>query len=71
MPCPRCAGLVVPELLCEGRTRVMAHRCIHCGDLSDRVIVLNRQHNPLPSPSRSRTPIYRSDRWNKHTSMFA
>lgn len=65
MQCTRCAGLKVPETICEGGTRVMAHRCVHCGDVSDCVIVLNRLRRRLPQPGRARTPIYGSDRWKK------
>jgi hypothetical protein len=66
MQCARCAGLRVPEIIYEGGTRVLALRCIHCGDVIDRVIVLNRQRRRLPHPSRARTPIYGSDRWKKN-----
>ena len=65
MQCARCAGLSVPEIICEGGTRVLALRCLHCGDVIDRVIALNRQRRRLPHPSRARTPIYGSDRWKK------
>ncbi len=65
MQCARCAGLSVPEIICEGGTRVLALRCLHCGDVIDRVIALNRQRRRLPHPSRARTPIYESDRWKK------
>jgi len=43
MRCARCAGLIVPEILYEGGTRVMALRCIHCGDVIDPLIVRNRR----------------------------
>jgi hypothetical protein len=43
MRCARCAGLIVPEILYEGGTRVVALRCIHCGDVIDPVIVRNRR----------------------------
>ncbi len=55
MQCARCAGLRVPEIICEGGTRILALRCLHCGDVIDRVIVLNRQRRRLPHPSRART----------------
>ena len=66
MQCARCTGLRVPEIICEGGTRVMALRCIHCGDVVDRVIVRNRLRPRYPQPSRARTPIYGSDRWKKN-----
>jgi uncharacterized Zn finger protein len=62
MLCARCAGLRVPEILDEGGIRVLALRCIHCGDVIDPVIILNRQRCRLPHPSRDRTPNYGSDR---------
>ena len=65
MRCTRCAGLSVSEIIYEGGSRVLAQRCVHCGDLIDRVIVLNRQRRHLPYPNRTRTPIYESDRWKK------
>jgi uncharacterized Zn finger protein len=66
MQCTRCAGLRVPEIIYEGGTRMLAQRCVHCGDVIDRVIVLNRQRRQLPYPNRARTPIYGSDRWKKN-----
>lgn len=71
MPCTRCAGLRVPEIICEGGTRIPAFRCLHCGDVIDRVIALNRQRRRLPHPSRARTPIYGSDRWKKNRLTMA
>ena len=71
MQCARCAGLSVPEIICEGGTRVLALRCLHCGDVIDRVIALNRQRRRLPHPSRARTPIYGSDRWKKNKQALA
>ena len=71
MQCNRCAGLRVPEIIYEGGSRVLALRCVLCGDITDRVIVLNRQRRPYPKPNRSRTPIYGSDRWKKNRSTMA
>jgi hypothetical protein len=56
--CGRCAGMRVPELMSEGGIRVPALRCIHCGDLVDSVILLNRRHRRLAEPRRTRTPRY-------------
>ena len=50
MQCTRCAGLRVPEIIYEGGTRVLALRCIHCGDIIDPVIMRNRRrvrHSPM------------------------
>ena len=71
MRCTRCAGLRVPVIIYEGGTRVFAQRCVHCGDVIDHVIVLNRQCRSYPTPSRSRTPIYGSDRWKKNRPTMA
>jgi uncharacterized Zn finger protein len=58
MQCTRCAGLRVPEIIYKGGSRVFALRCVHCGDVIDRVIVLNRQRRRLPYPNRARMPIF-------------
>lgn len=63
--CVRCAGMRVPEMMSEGGTRVLALRCIHCGDITDRLIATNRLRRRDPLPRRPRTPIYGSDRWKK------
>ena len=68
MQCPRCAGLRVSEMTYEGRSRVPVLRCIHCGDVSDQVIVLNRLRRPYPKPSRGRTP---RDRWKRSRLVMA
>lgn len=66
MPCTRCAGLRVPEIICEGGTRLLAMRCIHCGDVIDHVIARNRCRSPRPKHGREgRTPIYGDLRWKK------
>lgn len=65
MQCVRCAGLRVPEIMSEGGTRVLALRCVHCGDITDRLIANNRIRRKDPLPRRPRTPIYGSDRWKK------
>ena len=62
----RCAGLRVPEIIYEGGSRLLALRCIHCGDVIDHIIVSNRQRRSHPRPRRARTPIYGSDRWKKN-----
>jgi hypothetical protein len=58
MRCARCAGLRIPEILSEGGTRVPALRCIHCGDIVDRVILRHRSVRRYPEPSRARTPTH-------------
>ncbi|OAI49846.1 hypothetical protein AYO43_00265 [Nitrospira sp. SCGC AG-212-E16] len=70
MQCTRCAGLRVPEIIYEGGSRVFALRCVLCGDIIDRVIVLNRQRRRLPYPNRTRTSTYGSDRWEKNKSTL-
>ena len=71
MQCARCEGLRVPEILYEGGARVFALRCVHCGDILDHVIALNRQRRPYTKPSRGRTPIYGDDRWKKNRPTMA
>lgn len=71
MRCTRCAGLRVSEMTYEGGSRVPVLRCIHCGDVSDQVIVLNRQRRLYPKPNRGRTPIHRSDRWKRNRPVMA
>lgn len=63
--CVRCSGLRVPEMISEGGTRVVALRCVHCGDITDRLIANNRLRRRDPLTRRPRTPIYGSDRWKK------
>ncbi|UVT16252.1 MAG: hypothetical protein H8K04_01410 [Nitrospira sp.] len=69
MQCVRCAGTRVPEVIAEGGSRVLAFRCIHCGDITDRVIAKNRQQPRLIQQGRPRTPIYvpNSSKWNGPT----
>ena len=58
MQCTRCAGLRVPEIIYEGGSRVLALRCVYCGDVIERVVVLNRQRAVFPTltePERSCT----------------
>jgi hypothetical protein len=62
MECTRCAGMRVPEIISEGGTRIWALRCVHCGDLIDRVIARNRLRRHLSRPPKPRTPIYEADR---------
>lgn len=71
MQCTRCAGLRVSEMTYEGGSRVPVLRCIHCGDVSDQVIALNRQRHLYPKPSRGRTPVHKSDRWKRNRSVIA
>jgi hypothetical protein len=42
MKCARCAGLSTPEFIVEGGARIFAMRCLHCGDVIDHVILMNR-----------------------------
>jgi hypothetical protein len=71
MQCTRCAGLRVIEVMYEGGNRVFALRCVHCGDVIDHIIVLNRHRRPYPKPRQARTPTYGSDRWKKNRPVMA
>jgi hypothetical protein len=61
----------MPELIYYGGAKILALRCILCGDIINRVIVQNRQRRRHPLPSRARTPIYGSDRWKKNKPALA
>ena len=71
MECTRCAGLRVSETIYEGGRRVHALRCVLCGDIIDRVIILNRQRRRPPYPNRTCTPTGRSDRWTGNRPTMA
>lgn len=71
MQCTRCAGLRVPEIIYDGGSRVLALRCVLCGDVTDRVIAMNRRRRPYPKPNRGRTPIYGSERWKNNRPTVA
>ena len=71
MQCTRCGGLRVTEIIYEGGSRVLALRCVHCGDVIDHVVALNRQRRRHPKPRRGRIPIDGSDRWKKNRSTTA
>jgi len=62
MRCARCAGLRTPEIMSEGGTRLLALRCILCGDITDRLILQHRTYQMNPLTRQPRTPIYRSTR---------
>jgi uncharacterized Zn finger protein len=61
MQCVRCAGMTVPEIIGDGGLRALALRCIHCGDVVDRVIARNRLRRRRAQPSRSRTSVFGED----------
>jgi hypothetical protein len=65
MQCTRCAGMRVPEIISEGGIRIMALRCVHCGDIVDQVIARNRERR-YAYRRRPRTPTYGSDRSNQN-----
>ena len=71
MQCTRCAGLRVSEIIYEGGNRVIALRCVHCGDVIDPLIILNRYRRPYRKPRQARTTIYGSDRWKKNRPVMA
>jgi len=43
MQCARCPGMSIPEVIVEGGARIVAMRCVHCGDVIDRIILMNRR----------------------------
>ncbi len=64
MQCARCAGMNVPEIIVEGGAKLFVMRCVHCGDVTDHVILMNRRRQPS---IRLRTSIYGRNRsaWNR------
>lgn len=70
MRCPRCTGMRVPELITDGGMRSLALRCVHCGDLTDGVIVRNRQQPRVVREGRPRPPVYGRNLHKLDWSMF-
>jgi hypothetical protein len=58
MQCARCAGMNVPEVMVEGGAKLFVMRCVHCGDVTDHVILMNRRRRRSIRPGRSRSVIY-------------
>jgi uncharacterized Zn finger protein len=67
MQCARCTGMNVPEIIVEGGAKLFVMRCVHCGDIIDHVILMNRRRQYSIRLGRPRTSIYRSNRstWNR------
>ena len=67
MRCARCAGLNVPEVIVEGGAKIFAMRCVHCGDVIDHVILMNRQLGRQKGYGQPRTSSYRGNRsiWSR------
>jgi uncharacterized Zn finger protein len=55
------------EIIVEGGARLFVMRCVHCGDVIDHVILMNRRRRRSVRPGRPRTSIYGSNRftWNR------
>ena len=67
MQCTRVCWVESTRDHLRGREQsLFALRCVLCGDIIDRVIILNRQRRRLPYPNRTQTPVYGSDRWKKN-----
>jgi hypothetical protein len=66
MQCARCAGMNVPEIIVEGGGKLFVMRCVHCGDVTDHVILMNRRRRSV-RPGRPRTSTYGRNRsiWNR------
>lgn len=58
MQCVRCAGLSIPEIIFEEGARILAMRCIQCGEVIDDVILLNRRRPRSIRLGRARTSNY-------------
>lgn len=67
MQCARCAGMNVPEVIVEGGAKLSVMRCVHCGDVIDHIILMNRRRQRSVRPGRPRTSTYRRNRstWNR------
>jgi len=63
MPCTRCTGMRVLELITEGGARTWALRCVICGDITDHVITKNREQPRYRPEGRPRTPVYVNRKW--------
>ncbi len=70
LQCVRCGGLRVPEMMQDGGMRVLAYRCIHCGDITDQKILIHRQSHDQLRPSRPRTPVHMDRRWQRRTFLI-
>jgi uncharacterized Zn finger protein len=72
MQCARCAGMNVPEIIVEGGGKLFVMRCVHCGDVTDHVILMNRRRQRSVRPRRPRTSIYRRNRstWDKSPAII-
>ncbi|MFQ5588837.1 MAG: hypothetical protein ACE5F7_08350 [Nitrospiria bacterium] len=44
MKCPRCYGMTVNEQVYTDQGEIEVSRCIHCGDVQDKVVIFNRRH---------------------------
>lgn len=72
MQCTRCSGPQILEVMRDGGTRIMALRCILCGDVIDGVILYHRRHRArLPHPGRARTPIFGKARWRERKTVLS
>ena len=56
MTCERCDGLMVPSKLWDEMIAVdiPSHYCLNCGNITDRVIMLNRRTVPFPASQSAR-----------------
>jgi uncharacterized Zn finger protein len=62
MQCERCAGMKVPEIIVEEGAKLFVMRCVHCGDVIDHVILVNRRRCRSLRLRRLRTSIYEDHR---------
>jgi hypothetical protein len=62
MQCARCAGMNLPEVIVEVGAKLFVMRCVHCGDVIDQIILMNRRRRRSVRPGRPRTLIYEDHR---------
>ena len=59
MRCALRAGMRVSEIIFEEGARILAMRCVLCGDVIDQVIVMNRQHNRYVARTTANIDLWR------------
>jgi uncharacterized Zn finger protein len=72
MQCARCAGMNVPEVIVEGGAKLFVMRCVHCGNVIDHVILMNRRRQRSVRLGRPRTSTYGRHRstWNRSAAII-
>ncbi len=48
MKCSRCHGMMVREVIFTNQGGIPVSRCIQCGEIVDKVVILNRHRSDFP-----------------------